>query len=84
VKIIIKGKKCTKCGKVKPLALFHKCKKSADGRTYWCKRCTANWGVKYRSKERVHRSKERVQKYQKAYQKAYREKNKLGGGALQQ
>jgi|SaaInlV_165m_DNA_1040744.scaffolds.fasta_scaffold18331_1 hypothetical protein len=36
-------KKCTKCGKTKPLAEFHKHKKSRDGLRYRCKVCRSEY-----------------------------------------
>jgi len=35
-------KKCTSCGKIKPLSEFHKCGKNIDGHTYECKVCANN------------------------------------------
>jgi len=36
---IIKIKKCSKCGKQKPLEEFHKDNKAKDGHASWCKQC---------------------------------------------
>lgn len=32
-------KVCTKCGEEKPLDGFHRSRKMADGRQWWCKEC---------------------------------------------
>lgn len=33
------GKRCTKCGELKPLEAFYKAKQYRDGYRYWCKEC---------------------------------------------
>ncbi|MFA7121172.1 MAG: hypothetical protein WC277_06800 [Bacilli bacterium] len=33
-------KRCTKCGKTKPLSEFHKNPRAPDGLNYWCGSCT--------------------------------------------
>ena len=35
----VKVKKCTRCGKEKPLSEFYKNKAMADGLNYYCKEC---------------------------------------------
>jgi len=41
-------KKCTKCGKVKPLSKFGKHCRMKDGHTYRCKECISKYGKWYR------------------------------------
>lgn len=38
--IIVAGKKCSRCGYIKPLGAFHYKTKGRFGRQEWCKRCT--------------------------------------------
>lgn len=40
-------KKCTRCGKVKPLSKFHKRKRNPDGHQRWCKQCTKEYRKGY-------------------------------------
>ena len=44
-------KKCTKCGKLKPLTDFHKRRASKDGHYSQCKMCVSEYQIKhYRDK----------------------------------
>jgi len=67
-------KKCSKCGKIKPLSEFYKDKRAKNGRQSWCKECI----IKYEEK-----NKERILDYAKGYREnnkeyieKYREENK--------
>ena len=42
-------KKCTKCGKTKPLSKFSKRAQSQDGYQLWCKKCTKEYRREYYS-----------------------------------
>jgi len=52
-------KKCTKCGKQKPLQAFHKNKSTPDGLQIWCRKCKAA-GTKraYQKNHTHHRAKQ--------------------------
>ena len=60
-------KKCTKCGEVKPVGEFHKCKTKKDGYFTQCKVCRKKHNKKYREENKDKR---------KEYFKKYREENK--------
>ncbi|MEE9984207.1 hypothetical protein [Agrobacterium pusense] len=51
----MEGKKCSRCGEIKPLTDFHKSKAKKGGLAYHCKQCDAARKAEYRSanKEKV-------------------------------
>jgi len=78
-------KRCTKCGRVKPLDEFYGNKKSKDGLEYSCKECYREAQVEYRKKNREKIRAYRNQHYKdnKEYYKELRVKgsnNKYFGG----
>ncbi|SRR5216683_200805 len=42
-------KRCTKCGKIKPLAEFARQRTTRDGRTYWCRGCHAAYAKRHKA-----------------------------------
>ena len=62
-------KRCSKCGQVKPIGDFNKCKMASDGLQCWCKQCkkyvNAAWYVKH---------KEKVAEYQAEWRNLNKEK----------
>ena len=50
------GKKCTKCGEVKPLDEFSKNSRNNDGLNYRCRECDAVYQREWRSKNREKQS----------------------------
>lgn len=60
-------KRCSKCGKVKPLSLFYKKKSSKDGLMSYCKECAKAMDTQYR---KAHKEKK------KAYNAEYYQDNK--------
>ena len=51
------GKKCTKCGEVKPLSEFNLHRKNKDGLDYKCRACAAEEQREWRKKNRDKTSK---------------------------
>lgn len=72
-------KKCSKCGKTKPLDEFNNDKKAKDGKTYYCKVCcrlrTAEWKRKNKEKQIAYNAKWQA----KAQPCVYRIKHKVSG-----
>lgn len=58
-------KKCSKCGKVKPLSEFYNDRNHKDGRESSCKKCKIEYQYK---------NKDRITNYQREYQKENKEK----------
>lgn len=63
---VMTSKRCTKCGKIKPLNEFRRRRKVRDGRASWCKICCANYDQAYHQKHKSQRA---------ANNRAYRIKN---------
>lgn len=64
----IKVKKCTKCGKIKPVTEFNKRKASKDGYTYRCKECEAAQArAYYKKKKRRQKMKEYYEKHKEEH-----------------
>ncbi len=44
----LKTKRCSKCGKVKPVSEFNKDKRAKDKLRFWCKQCDKEYQKEYR------------------------------------
>lgn len=49
--VVMKSKKCTKCGKVLPLSEFNKNKRTSDGYQCQCRECVAKYNKSYYEKK---------------------------------
>lgn len=49
--VVMKSKKCTKCGKVLPLSEFNKNKRTSDGYQCQCRACAAKYNKSYYEKK---------------------------------
>lgn len=84
-------KKCTKCGKVKPLSEFHKNSCRKDGHRARCKECEIVYAKAYREANRENMAAKRREfyrlnpgkHYDAAYQRQYREAHKAKNKAYQ-
>lgn len=61
-------KRCTKCGKVKPMTEFSPAKQNKDGRRSWCKACSAEDHRRYHAEHR-----EKCNEYGRRYYVEHRE-----------
>lgn len=66
--IIITEKKCSACGKVKPIIEFYKDKHNKNGYTNACKECRMVYLKKYRSNPK---NKEKIKVYESEYRKKH-------------
>ena len=77
-------KRCSRCGEVKPISDFNKCKRKSDGLQCWCKQCkkdvNAAWYVKHKEKvaecqaEWRNLNKEKIAEYQAEWRNLNKEK----------
>jgi len=78
----MKGKKCSKCGRVLPVEMFNRDKKKKDGLRYTCKDCDREMRRRYYEenleKERERRRRYREQNPEKIleFSRRWREKNR--------
>jgi len=81
----MESKKCTKCGEVKQIECFNKCKPNKDGYQYKCKVCMKQYREenKERIKQYYEENKERIKQYQEEnkeriseYDRQYYQENK--------
>ena len=70
----MESKKCTKCGEVKQIECFSKCKPNKDGYQYRCKSCIKQY--REENKERISERSKQWREENKEYFKQYREENK--------
>ena len=74
-------KKCSKCGKTKPLDEFHNQKRGKYGKHPYCKKCSIERNKKYRQEHREEIKKQRKKNREehreeiKKYRNGYYEKN---------
>ena len=61
-------KRCSKCGKVKPVTEFYKNRTSKDGLRFWCKECCRQY-----DRESYKKNREKRLNYVKNYYKQHRE-----------
>lgn len=71
--VVMKTKKCCKCGSIKPISEFHKNRSRKDGHCYQCKVCVKKRQQRYYDKNRNH-IKERQRVYDKENREALRER----------
>lgn len=45
MRLVVKTRKCSKCGTVKPFSEFHKSSREFGGRKYQCKVCTCEYAM---------------------------------------
>ena len=68
-------KKCSKCGKIKPLSEFFKDKYRKDGKCIYCKECVVEYyqknkqEISKRHKKYHQKNKEKIRKLQKEYRR---------------
>ncbi len=69
-------KKCTCCGKEKPLNMFSNLKKSIDGKYYYCKDCKKEKSKKYYQSEKGIKYNKEYRETNKEYKKQYNKEYK--------
>lgn len=63
----VRTKKCKKCGEIKPITEFYKCKRYADGYRGWCKECCKKQAAQWNQDNK---------ELTKQYNARYRQNNK--------
>lgn len=73
-------KRCSKCGQVKPIGDFNKCKRASDGLQRYCKQCQkeyqAEWSTNHKENVKAKNAKWRSKNptYDAQYQQAHKDK----------
>lgn len=77
-------KSCTRCGESKPLAMFNRQKRSADGRQDWCKSCNKEYQRTWREKNPQYQAewREKNNGYHLRYHRDWRADNRIQWRAL--